>query len=96
VYRGLASQGATGRVEAAMQRRFETAEPEESLEQLLARTERAECEVIPVMQDGSVVGLLTPEGLTQLLLVKRALGRIDRGNASVRGHSADAAPAPAR
>lgn len=69
----LAKQGESGVVGDAMQRRFETADPAEMLEQVLTRLQECECRSMPVVRNGQLVGLVTMDNLGELLSINSAL-----------------------
>jgi CBS domain-containing protein len=52
-----------------------TAREQEPLETALARMREARCSTMPVVRDRVVVGLLTPENVTELLWLQAAKGR---------------------
>jgi CBS domain-containing protein len=61
-------------VERAMHPQTATVDPDEPLERALGRLEQSGCPTLPVVRDGRVVGLLTLENISDLLMV-RAVGR---------------------
>lgn len=71
--RGLTERGAHSAVASAMSRSFETAEPTELLEPALERLQRSECPSVPVLQGGRVVGLVTPDNIGELVMLRGAL-----------------------
>jgi Zn-dependent protease/CBS domain-containing protein len=60
---GLSQYGPEQLVTSVMQREFETAEPNEMLQSALARLAASPTRVMPVLQDGTLVGLVTQENL---------------------------------
>jgi CBS domain-containing protein len=70
---GLASTGPEQRVAEAMERNFETAEPNEMLETVLRRLSVAACRTMPVLQDGRLIGLVTMENLGEYMMIQNAL-----------------------
>ncbi len=72
---GLQQYGPDQLVTTVMQREFETAEPNEMLEAVLNRLAAAKGRIMPVLQDGSLVGLVTAENLGEYLLIRKALQR---------------------
>lgn len=52
-----------------------TAAEHESLEDVLARMREARCPAIPVVRDGTVVGLLTLENVSEMMLLQKAGSR---------------------
>ena len=61
------------RVSEVMDRRFVIAHPYEMLDVALARLEDLECRSLPVVADGRVVGMLTPDNVSELMMVRSAL-----------------------
>ena len=72
---GLAQSGPEQLVTGVMRREFETAEPNEMLESALARLAASPDRVMPVLQDGTLVGLLTQDNLGEYLMIQNALRR---------------------
>ena len=56
-----------------MKRDIVTAEPGEMLEHALARLDQCQCPALPVVRDGSVVGVLTPENVGEFVMIRSAL-----------------------
>lgn len=74
--RALARDGADAPVATAMERDFASADPREPVEQALERLRLDPGRTImPVLRDGQLVGVLTPENVGEFLLVQSALGR---------------------
>lgn len=72
---GLQEFGPDALVTKVLQREFCTAEPNEMLEAVLARMSTATCRVMPVVQDGKMIGMVTLENLGEYLMVQNALHR---------------------
>jgi Zn-dependent protease/CBS domain-containing protein len=72
---GLAEFGPEQLVARVMQREFETAEPNEMLQSALRRLAAAPTRVLPVLQDGTLVGLVTQENLGEYVMIQNALHR---------------------
>lgn len=72
---GLSEFGPEQLVTNVMQREFETAEPNEMLESALARLAASPTRIMPVLQDGTLVGLVTQENLGEYLMIQNALHR---------------------
>jgi CBS domain-containing protein len=72
---GLSQYGPEQLVTTAMQREFEKAEPNEMLEAVLNRLATSPARVMPVLQDGHLVGLITLESLGEYLMIQNALHR---------------------
>ena len=67
--RALASDGANRPIADFYTRQNLTASPDERLAEVLPRMEACEGRVMPVMQDGRLVGLITPDNLTDFLML---------------------------
>ena len=80
---GLSKYGPDRLVTTVMQREFETAEPNEMLEAVLGRLASAPARVMPVLQDGNLVGLVTMENLGEYLTIQNALQRRKRPEGAV-------------
>jgi Zn-dependent protease len=74
----LARRGQEAPVGEVMQRDIETAGPLEMLEGVLGRLQRRRSHTLPVVRNGELVGLVTPENLGELLMVKEALRKAPR------------------
>lgn len=72
---GLSEHGPEKLVTAVMQREFATAEPNEMLQSALARLAASPTRIMPVMQDDTLVGLVTQENLGEYLMIQNALHR---------------------
>ncbi|HEX4169514.1 MAG TPA: site-2 protease family protein [Bryobacteraceae bacterium] len=72
---GLTQYGPDQPVTTAIEREFQTAEPNEMLEAVLTRLATAPARVIPVLENGSLVGLVTAENLGEYLMIQNALHR---------------------
>jgi Zn-dependent protease/CBS domain-containing protein len=72
---GLTQYGPEQPVSKVIDREFQTAEPNEMLETVLNRLATAPARVIPVIQNGSLVGLVTAENLGEYLMIQNALHR---------------------
>jgi Zn-dependent protease/CBS domain-containing protein len=70
---GLATSGAEQRVTEAMERNFETGEPNEMLEAVLRRLSVATCRTMPILEDGRLIGLVTMENLGEYMMIQNAL-----------------------
>ncbi|HEV8380191.1 MAG TPA: site-2 protease family protein [Gemmatimonadales bacterium] len=69
--KALAERGVEARVGDVMQRDFETADPRDMLDGVLARLQQRH--MLPVLSNGQLVGLLTKANLGELLMVEDAL-----------------------
>jgi Zn-dependent protease/CBS domain-containing protein len=72
---GLSQYGPDQLVTSVMQRDFETAEPNEMLAAVLNRLSGAQTRIMPVLEDGKLVGLVTLENLGEYLMIQNALQR---------------------
>ena len=70
--RALATGGANRPVADFYTRQNQTAAPDERLAEVLPRMEACEGRVMPVVQDGRLVGLITPDNLTDFLMLSTA------------------------
>ncbi len=70
----LARSGPGTPVEAVMRREFARAELGDSLETVFERSSQAGVAMTPVYSGGRLVGLLTPENVGELVMIRRALG----------------------
>ena len=69
----LARHGPEARVGTVMRRRFETADPLETLDVAFARLQQGQYSSLPVVEDGQLVGLITMDTLIEWLLIQEAL-----------------------
>lgn len=72
---GLSEHGPDKLVTSVMQREFATAEPNEMLQTALSRLATSPTRIMPVLQDGTLVGLVTQENLGEYLMIQNALHR---------------------
>ena len=71
---GLQSGGLEAPVARFMRTDFETVAPGEALDRALSRLHAGECPVMPVLdRDGKLVGLLTPENVGELVMIRQAV-----------------------
>ena len=73
--RALAEHGAAGLVGDAMLRECPTVDVRENLEPLFARLSTGECPIVPVLEAGRLVGLVTLENVQELMMIRTALHR---------------------
>jgi Zn-dependent protease/predicted transcriptional regulator len=66
----LKTLGDAASVEQVMTTNFSTAEPFETLEPAFMRLKQCECRSMPVVHQGQLVGLLTPENVGEFLMLK--------------------------
>jgi Zn-dependent protease/CBS domain-containing protein len=70
----LAQRGGESRVAEVMERDFHTASPNDMLEPLfLAMQSQERCRIVPVVRQGQLVGLVTPENIGEFLMIQSAL-----------------------
>lgn len=69
----LAKRGPDTLAGDVMQREFQTADPDELTEGVLARLKASRCPSMPVLQKGRLVGILTAENLGEFLMIQSAL-----------------------
>lgn len=72
VVRALASDGANRSVVEFFTRHKQSASPDERLADVLPRLEACEARVMPVVHEGRLVGLITPDNLTDFLMLTTA------------------------
>lgn len=71
--KALSQRGSNARVEEAMQRQFETADPNEMLETVFARLQACGCHSLPLVRNGQLAGLITMDNLGEFLMIQSAL-----------------------
>lgn len=76
--KALSERGATASVDSAMCRECRTVQAGEPLESALENLRQGDCAAAPVLQDGQLIGLLTLENISELVMVNAALE--GRGN----------------
>jgi len=69
----LTKAGPRGEVGDAMQTSFETADPAEMAELVLARLQSRTCRSLPVLRNGQLVGIVTLENVGEFLMIQAAL-----------------------
>ncbi len=79
---GLASLGADAPVEAVMERRFEVAGPFEMLHDAMIRIQESGGRSVPVIDHGRVVGIVTAENVSDLMLVRDAIEASSKSGAA--------------
>ena len=73
VLRGLTARGAETSVTDAMHRRFEVADAHEPLDAALPRLRASQCDALPVLDGGKLVGILRLENVGELVAVRSAI-----------------------
>jgi Zn-dependent protease len=86
---GLQAGGPEQPVTAVMQREFETADPGEMLQTVLARLALTPSKIMPVIEDGKMIGLVSMENIGEYLMVQKALHRRE----NVHAHNGSGQPA---
>jgi CBS domain-containing protein len=69
----LAERGLPTSIQEVMSRRFDTVEAREMLETAFIRLQNCDCHVLPVLLDGHLVGLLTPDNIGEFVMIQTAL-----------------------
>ena len=76
---GLSSDGPSAPVGRFMRTDFKTAAPNEMLDRAVSRLQEGDCPVLPVLDAGRLVGLLTAENVGELVMIREAIkARRDR------------------
>ncbi len=70
---GLATYGPDTPVSQVMQTDFITMDPAEMLDLGFARLQECQCHSVPVVQNGQLVGIVTPENVGEFLMIQAAL-----------------------
>ena len=71
--KALAARGPSAPVAEVMQRDFQTAQPSDELEGVLARLRECGCHTLPVVRGRQLLGVLTMDNIGEFLLVQSAL-----------------------
>jgi predicted transcriptional regulator len=71
--KALSQRGPNARIEYAMQRQFETADPNEMLETAFARLQACGCHALPLVRNGRLAGVVTMDNVGEFLMVQAAL-----------------------
>lgn len=74
----LANGGLDAPVQGVMVTAFETADAREMLEPAFQRLQGGQCPLVPVLRNGSLVGILTAENVGEFVMVRNALGSNQR------------------
>lgn len=70
---GLAKNGPESLVGASMETAFRTADPNEPVNEALARLRECRCRTLPVISDGRLSGLLTAENVAEFVMIDAVL-----------------------
>jgi Zn-dependent protease/CBS domain-containing protein len=73
VLTALSKRGEAGRVAEVMERDFHTASPNDMLEPLFLSMQAQRCRIVPVVNHGQLVGLVTLENIGEFLMIQSAL-----------------------
>lgn len=71
--KGLSEEGRDALVSHAMHAEFDTAHPDEDLDDAFKRLQLCQCRTLPVLEHGQLVGLLTRDNLTAFLSIQSVL-----------------------
>jgi predicted transcriptional regulator len=74
----LAAVGHEAPVAKAMQSKFEVAAPHEMLNDVLPRLQGANVHSLPVLEQNRLIGLLTSENVSELLMIRSAIAQAGR------------------
>jgi CBS-domain-containing membrane protein len=74
----LGRHGPLSRVGDVMQRDFTTTDPHEILQTAFARLQEGHARTLPLVKDGRLLGLLTADYLTEVLMIQQALREAHR------------------
>jgi Zn-dependent protease/CBS domain-containing protein len=85
----LARDGSQQRVGDVMQRDFVAVRPSDMFESAFSRLQDCNCHTLPVVQDGKLVGLLTTDNVTEVLMIQEALQRATSRGRPPEGKVAD-------
>jgi Zn-dependent protease len=77
--RGFAEHGPTGYVAGSMARDFPTVSPDQDLEDIAPEVQSGNQFCILVMENGNLVGMITPENLAELLVIQQLKQREKMG-----------------
>jgi CBS domain-containing protein len=72
LFEALRSEGESALVRDTMDRDFETAQPSDRLDEVLARTESSPA-ALPVISGGRLIGMLTEQNISERLMIRAAL-----------------------
>jgi len=76
--KSISAHGARAPVASAMRREFPTADPSEPLASAFERLREDGIRTIPVIENARLVGVLTSENVGELVMFRKALGRVGR------------------
>jgi CBS domain-containing protein len=72
----LATGNADVPVAQVMDREFQTTDAQDLLDAAVQRLQGCRCQVLPVLQRGQVVGLLTPDNVGEFIMFRGAVGSL--------------------
>lgn len=73
--KALAQGGSAGLVRDAMQRDFQMVDSHDMLEKAVVSLRQCGCRSLPVIHNGSLVGMLTMDNVGEFIMIQKALGR---------------------
>ncbi len=85
---GLGRFGNQAPVDQAMQRAFTTVDAGEMLEIVFRKMQECQCSSVPVIQQGRLVGIITPENIGEFVMIQNVIRSAGPGP----GDSANARP----
>ncbi|MBX7256048.1 MAG: site-2 protease family protein [Candidatus Hydrogenedentes bacterium] len=71
--KALAEEGSATPAGSVMETTFETVAPTDSLESVFQQLQQCNCPAMPVIEDGHLVGLLTPHNVSEFIMVQNAM-----------------------
>ncbi len=80
--RGLSEGGRDAKVQSYMRPDCQLVSADDPLEKVLTRMQQAECTTFPVMNEGRLIGLLTRENVSELVMVNTALSEAEHAGSS--------------
>lgn len=79
----VAYLGATRDVDSAMSVECHSAEADEPLERVFDRLRERKCSAVPVIDQGRLIGVLTFDNLSELMMVNSALARCEKSSSEI-------------
>jgi Zn-dependent protease len=73
--KALSEHGLDGLVGDAMNHSFQTVDVREMLEDAFSKLQECACPVLPVVDDGRLVGLITPDNVGEFVMIRGALAK---------------------
>lgn len=78
--KALPEYGREATVEEVMQRHCVSVDPSEMLSEAFQRMQEVDCPMLPVVQDGNVVGVVTLENIGEMMMIASALDELGIGS----------------